>query len=163
MNEKTKCRNPECDRPATEETMQLGDLCQACHDAYRLGLKIGEIATGGYISGSDPAAVRYPYWKETKTTFDIYQKKIENSFAGSGNEYLIVGNGIIQAHGRAWDNLVVVDDNWRPELTGRPVSGRGTGWKKLTGFDLENAQPWAKDILSVISKIADTYPRQEER
>ena len=75
MNETTKintpyykpdetCRNPKCERDAVEETMQLGDLCQACYDAYHLGLEIGKGWMGGYLAGGDPAAVRYPYWKE---------------------------------------------------------------------------------------------------
>ena len=75
MSEKTKidvpyrvpdetCRNPKCDQPATVGFMSAGDLCEVCADAYTLGWQIGKKWMGGYLSGGDPAAIRYPFWEE---------------------------------------------------------------------------------------------------
>lgn len=75
MSEKTKinvpyrvpdetCRNPKCDRPAMVELTSAGDLCTPCYDAYMLGQRVGKKWMGGYLGGGDPAAVRYPFWKE---------------------------------------------------------------------------------------------------
>jgi hypothetical protein len=80
--------------------------------------------------------------------YDIYDKRIEDGFAGSGTESLIVKDGIILAHNRGWDNPSVVAKNWSAPLQGQPIKATGKGWTKLRGFQAENAQPWARDILN---------------
>jgi hypothetical protein len=78
--------------------------------------------------------------------FDIYEKEFTDSFAGRGKEWLVVKAGTIKAHGLAWDDPSV-DCDFDDRLTGQPVSKRGKGWRKLTGFALENAQGWAVDMV----------------
>lgn len=83
--------------------------------------------------------------------YEIYEKKIESAFAGEGLETLIVKNNVVLAHCRGWDNPYV-KDNWNhlaQPLVGKPISKRGKGWRKLMGFALENAQPWARDTLGL--------------
>ena len=78
--------------------------------------------------------------------YEIYEKKINQSFAGPGLETIIVDNGIIKAHTRGWDDATVVDHNWSGPLVGKQANQRGPGWRKLTGLELENAQAWAEGL-----------------
>lgn len=79
--------------------------------------------------------------------YDIYERRINSAFAGNGTLSLIVKDGIILAHVRAWDNPQVADDDFKPALKGQPVARRGKGWRKLSGFEAENAQGWAGDVV----------------
>ncbi len=78
--------------------------------------------------------------------YSIYQREITDSFAGNGYETAIVENGTIVAHARGWDNPAVVSD-WRPHLVGQFAAGNVTGWRRVRGFELENAQGWAQDVI----------------
>ena len=78
--------------------------------------------------------------------FDIYEKPFTDSFAGRGKEWIIVKGKTILAHGLAWDDPSV-DCDFDDYLTGKHVNKRGKGWRKLTGFALENSQSWAEDIV----------------
>ena len=81
--------------------------------------------------------------------YDIYTKKIEKPFEGTGEEWLIVEGGAILAHGRSWDDPAVQEDSepWRGPLQGHKIGERGKGWRKARGFAAENAQPWAADMV----------------
>ena len=80
---------------------------------------------------------------------EIYEKKIQDLFAGAGVEMIVVRDGIIQAHTCGWNNPAIVDDVWQSPLEDQPVENRGKGWRRLQGFDLENAQAWAADISRI--------------
>ncbi len=79
---------------------------------------------------------------------DIYVKKTFEHFAGDGAETIVVDDGVIVAHVRGWENPAVVEEGWQPSLTGQPVNKRGKGFRKLRGFQLENSQCWAEDVVS---------------
>jgi len=78
--------------------------------------------------------------------FTIFTKEIR-SFAGRAEEVLICKGDTIAAHVRTWDSSSVLDDQFTGNLRGRPVSQRGSGWRKLTGRAAGDAQAWARDIV----------------
>jgi hypothetical protein len=113
----------------------------------RLQQQLQALATGGAtITEVVTVAVDRMYMEET--VFDIYEKPFNDSFAGTGKEWVIVKNKKIVAHGRAWDESAVVDDKFMPTLVGQPVTALGNGWCKLIGFARENAQAWAADMAA---------------
>lgn len=79
--------------------------------------------------------------------FDVYEKSISNDFAGRGTETIVVREGIIQAHTRAWNNPSVIDETWEAPLKHQPVKNRGKGWRRLRGQSLQNCQAWAADVV----------------
>jgi hypothetical protein len=83
--------------------------------------------------------------------YDIYTKPIHDDFAGDGEEYLVVKDDIVLAHGRSWADPAVVNE-FRGSLAGQPISKREKGWSQLRGFDLENAQSWARDVVELTDK-----------
>jgi hypothetical protein len=85
---------------------------------------------------------------EVSEMFDIYEKRIDDEFAGQGLECIIVNNGVVIGHTRGWENPSV-QDNFMPSLVGKPVGERGKGWRKLRGLELLNTQSWAEDVLGV--------------
>lgn len=82
-------------------------------------------------------------------TEEIYEKKIRDLFAGAGVETIVVRDGIIQAHTRAWNNPNIVFDDFQSPLENQLVQKRGPGWHRLKGLDLENAQAWANDLIGL--------------
>ena len=51
---------------------------------------------------------------------DIYERKIQDSFAGQGTESIVVEDGLIVGHTRGW-NDPSVQDSFKPSLVGQPV------------------------------------------
>ena len=84
--------------------------------------------------------------------YDIYEKSLRDFFAGSGTETIIAENQVVQAHIRAWGNPEVIEETWAGQLRGQSVKTKGSGWQQLTGFDLENAQGWASEVVDLLSK-----------
>lgn len=82
----------------------------------------------------------------TRMIEEIYEKKINDPFAGDGLERIVVCNGIIHLHTRGWNNPEVIDDVWQSPLENQPVEKKGPGWRRLRGFDLENARAWANSL-----------------
>jgi hypothetical protein len=76
---------------------------------------------------------------------EIYEQVFHDSFAGRGVESALVVEGEIVAQARGYDNPAVID-NFEPQHIGQPASSL-VGWHQLEGFELENAQGWAEDII----------------
>lgn len=80
--------------------------------------------------------------------YDIYTKPIHDSFAGAGEEYLIVKFTLVVAHGRTWRDPWVVNDLFVGKLKGRRVWEAKVGsWHRLHGLGLWNSQAWAESVL----------------
>jgi hypothetical protein len=78
--------------------------------------------------------------------YDIYSRPVRDNFVGGGLETLIVKDGIILEHVRGWDDESVYD-NFRGPLKGKLINQRGRGWRKLSGFEAENVQGWAGELV----------------
>jgi hypothetical protein len=83
--------------------------------------------------------------------FDIYTKPFRHSF-GTGEEWIVVDeSGVIRAHGESYGNPCVFPTvPFDGYLVNKSVNKRGKGWRKIRkGFELENAQPWAQDMIDL--------------
>jgi hypothetical protein len=56
---------------------------------------------------------------------EIYEKKIQDLFAGDGIEMIVVRGGIIRSHTRGWNNPDVVDDSGKARSKINPSRGKG--------------------------------------
>ena len=78
----------------------------------------------------------------------FYEKPYSHHFFGDATETLIVRDNIIVCHVRTWHDPSVVPGRNRvlSLLVSKPMSQRGKGWRKLTGFEAEQmldvAEEW---------------------
>lgn len=80
--------------------------------------------------------------------YQIYEKEILSTFTGHGLEFVIADqDGLILAHLRTWEDRTVVGENWQPTLIGQKTDALSDDFRQVTGFELEDSQPWAKDIV----------------
>lgn len=80
--------------------------------------------------------------------YQVYERSILSTFVGHGWESVIANEaGEILAHLRMWEDRTVVDENWQPTLVGQNVAHLSEGFREVTGFELEDSQPWARDIV----------------
>lgn len=120
-----------------------------CDTCFKLFPFIGN---GEWIPTTCPTCTgsRGHLTKEEMMKYDIYEKSLQDLFAGSGTETIIAENQVVQAHIRAWGNPEVIEETWAGQLRGQSVKTRGSDWQQLTGFDLENAQGWASEVVDYL-------------
>jgi len=79
-------------------------------------------------------------------TYTLYEKQVNDSFAGAGVETLVCKDGKILAHVRGWTNQQVVE-SFRGALEGKSESERGPGWRKVVGSKERASQTWAAELV----------------
>jgi hypothetical protein len=78
----------------------------------------------------------------------IYEKQIEDDFAGHGVETIITDDeeGRILAHVRGWDDPTVIDDDWQSSLVSHLIDYTH-GFRLVSLSVMENCQGWAAEMV----------------